>query len=45
MKKENTNNKGNAISIECRKCGQKKHSKNRFIKSHQRYKCKNCGYT
>ena len=30
--------------MECKKCGGTKHSKNGFIKGHQRYKCKNCGY-
>ena len=30
--------------MECKKCGETKHSKNGFIKGHQRYKCKNCGY-
>ena len=30
--------------MECKKCGGKEHSKNGFIKGHQRYKCKNCGY-
>jgi len=44
MKKGNTNNKGDVISMECKKCGGKEHSKNGFIKGHQRYKCKNCGY-
>ncbi len=27
-----------------KKCAGTKHSKNGFIKGHQRYKCKNCGY-
>lgn len=44
MKKGNTDNKGNVISMECKKCGWREHSKNEFIKGHQRYKCKNCGY-
>jgi len=30
--------------MECKKCGGKEHSKNGFVKGHQRYKCKNCGY-
>ena len=30
--------------MECKKCGATEHSKNGFIKGHQRYKCKNCGY-
>lgn len=30
--------------MECKKCGVTEHSKNGFIKGHQRYKCKNCGY-
>lgn len=30
--------------MECKKCGGKEQSKNGFVKGHQRYKCKNCGY-
>jgi len=30
--------------MECKKCGGIEHSKNGFIKGHQRYKCKKCGY-
>ena len=30
--------------MECKKCGGKEHNKNGFVKGHQRYKCKNCGY-
>ena len=30
--------------MEYKKCRETKHSKNGFIKGHQRYKCKNCGY-
>ena len=30
--------------MDCKKCGGKEHSKNGFVKGHQRYKCKNCGY-
>lgn len=30
--------------MECKKCGGKEHSKNGFVKGHQRYKCKNCAY-
>ena len=30
--------------MECKKCGATEHSKNGFIKGHQRYKCKNCAY-
>lgn len=30
--------------MECKKCGGKAHNKNGFVKGHQRYKCKNCGY-
>ena len=30
--------------MECKKCKVVEHNKNRFIKEHQRYKCKNCGY-
>ncbi len=44
MKKGNTDNKGDVINMECKKCGGKGYSKNRFIKERQRYKCKNCGY-
>ena len=29
--------------MECKKCGRKEHSKNGFVKGHQRYKCKSCG--
>ena len=28
----------------CKKCGGEEHSKNGFVKGHQRYKCKSCGY-
>ncbi len=44
MKKETTDNKGNVINMECKKCEEKEYSKNRFIKGHQRYQCRNCGY-
>lgn len=30
--------------MECKKCGGIEHNKNGFVKGHQRYKCKNCGY-
>lgn len=30
--------------MECKKCGGSKHSKNGFVKGHQKYKCKECGY-
>ncbi len=30
--------------MECKKCEGKEHNKNGFVKGHQRYKCKNCGY-
>lgn len=30
--------------MECKKCGGEEHSKNGFVKGHQRYKCKSCGY-
>ena len=30
--------------MECKKRGATEYSKNGFIKGHQRYKCKSCGY-
>lgn len=30
--------------MECKRCKGTEHSKNGFIKGHQRYKCKKCGY-